>query len=178
MEVFFLDLKVEVQFLGFKERYTPLANLAKPFAFLAVNFNRKERKVFAKDARNIMTENEISRVVFDAALKIHKALGPGLLESAYEACLCYELTKTGLLVEKQIPLPLVYEAVKLETGYRVDIIIEKKFIIEVKAVDALNDIHLAQLLTYLKLANWKLGFLINFNVLLLKNGIRRVVDNL
>ncbi|WP_347160020.1 GxxExxY protein [Pontibacter chitinilyticus] len=125
-----------------------------------------------------MTENEIARLVFDAALKVHRALGPGLLESAYEACLYYELIKSGLLVEKQKALPLLYEEVKLEAGYRVDIMVEKKFIIEVKAVDALNDIHLAQLLTYLKLADCKLGLLINFNVMLLKNGVRRVVNNL
>lgn len=123
-----------------------------------------------------MTENEISKIVFDAALKVHQALGPGLLESAYEECLFYELKKSGLLIEKQKPLPLVYEEVKLEAGYRVDIIIENKFIVEIKAVDALNDIHLAQLLTYLKLSNCKLGLLINFNVSLIKNGIKRVIN--
>jgi GxxExxY protein len=123
-----------------------------------------------------MTENEISKIVFDAALKVHQALGPGLLESAYEECLFYELKKSGLLIEKQKPLPLVYEEVKLEAGYRVDIIIENKFIVEIKAVDALNDIHLAQLLTYLKLSNCKLGLLINFNVPLIKNGIKRVIN--
>ncbi len=123
-----------------------------------------------------MTENEISKVVFDSALKVHQNLGPGLLESAYEECLYYELCKTGLLIEKQKPLPLVYEEVKLEIGYRIDIMIENKFIIEVKAVDALNDIHLAQVLTYLKLSNCKLGLLINFNVTLIKNGIRRIIN--
>ncbi|MFY8187295.1 MAG: GxxExxY protein [Flavobacterium sp.] len=123
-----------------------------------------------------MTENEISKIVFDSALKVHQNLGPGLLESAYEECLFYELCKTGLLIEKQKPLPLVYEEVKLEIGYRIDIMIENKFIIEVKAVDALNDIHLAQVLTYLKLSNCKLGLLINFNVTLIKNGIRRIIN--
>lgn len=123
-----------------------------------------------------MTENEISKIVFDAALKVHQALGLGLLESAYEECLFYELKKSGLWIEKQKPLPLVYEEVKLEAGYRVDIIIENKFIVEIKAVDALNDIHLAQLLTYLKLSNCKLGLLINFNVPLIKNGIKRVIN--
>lgn len=125
-----------------------------------------------------MTENEISKVVFDCALKVHQNLGPGLLESAYEECLYYELCKTGLKIEKQKPLPLVYEDVRLEVGYRIDIMIENKFIIEIKAVDALNDVHLAQILTYLKLSNCKLGLLINFNVTLIKNGIRRVVNNL
>lgn len=125
-----------------------------------------------------MTENEISKIVFDCALKVHKSLGPGLLESAYEECLFYELKKSGLKVEKQKPLPLIYEDVRLEIGYRLDLIIENKVIIEVKSVDSLNDIHLAQILTYLKLSNCKLGLLINFNVELIKNGIRRVVNNL
>jgi len=123
-----------------------------------------------------MTEEEISKIVFEAALRVHKALGPGLLESAYEECLYYELKKTNLKVEKQKPLPLVYEEVKLEIGYRIDIIIEDKFIIEIKSVEALNDVHLAQLLTYLRLTDCKLGLLINFNVKLLKNGVRRVIN--
>ncbi len=125
-----------------------------------------------------MRENEISKIVVECALKVHRKLGPGLLESAYEECLYYELIKTGLLIEKQKPLPLIYEDVKLEIGYRVDLFVEKKVIIEVKSVDALNDIHLAQILTYLKLSNCKLGMLINFNVTLIKNGIKRVVNNL
>ncbi|OWY20818.1 GxxExxY protein [Sphingobacteriales bacterium UPWRP_1] len=125
-----------------------------------------------------MNENELSKMVFDAALKVHLNLGPGLLENAYEECLFYELNKTGLLVQRQKALPLIYEEVRLEIGYRVDIIIENKLIIEVKAVDALNDLHLAQLLTYLKLSNCKLGLLINFNVKMIKNGIKRVVNNL
>ena len=125
-----------------------------------------------------MTENEISKVIFDSALKVHKNLGPGLLESAYEECLFYELRKSGLNVVKQKPLPLVYEEVNLEIGYRLDLLVENKVIIEVKAVEALNDVHLAQILTYLKLSDCKLGLLINFNVALIKNGIRRVVNNL
>ena len=125
-----------------------------------------------------MVENEISGVIVGCALKIHKALGPGLLESAYEECLYYELDKEGLLVEKQKPLPLVYENVKLDVGYRVDLLVENKVIIEIKSVEALNDVHLAQVLTYLKLSGCKLGLLINFNVSLIKNGIRRVVNNL
>ena len=125
-----------------------------------------------------MTENEISKLIFDCALTVHKSLGPGLLESAYEECLYYELKKSGLNVEKQKPLPLVYEEVKLEVGYRIDLIVENKVIIELKAVEALNDVHLAQVLTYLRLSNCKLGLLINFNVSLIKNGIRRVVNNL
>jgi GxxExxY protein len=111
-------------------------------------------------------------------LKSTPKLGPGLLESAYEECLFYELKKFNLLIEKQKPLPLIYEEVQLEIGYRLDIIIENKLILEIKSVDALNEIHFAQLLTYLKLTDCRLGLLINFNVNLIKNGIRRVVNNL
>jgi len=124
------------------------------------------------------TENQLSKIIFDCALRVHRALGPGLLESSYEECLFYELRKTGLQVIKQKPLPLIYEDVKLEIGYRVDILVESKVIIEIKLVEALNDIHLAQVLTYLKLSDCKLGLLINFNVTLIKNGIRRVVNKL
>ena len=109
---------------------------------------------------------------------MHQSLGLGLLESAYEECLFYELRKIGLNVEKQKPLPLIYEEVKLDVGYRIDIIVENKLIIEIKSVEALNDVHFAQLLTYLKLTNCKLGLLINFNVSLIKNGVKRVVNNL
>ncbi|MDI5948588.1 GxxExxY protein [Flavobacterium yafengii] len=123
-----------------------------------------------------MTENEISKIVFESALKVHKVLGPGLLESAYEECLFYELKKFDLKVEKQKALPLIYEEVKLDVGYRIDIIIEDKFIVEVKSVEALTDIHLAQLLTYLRLSDCRLGLLINFNVKLLKEGVRRVIN--
>jgi GxxExxY protein len=126
----------------------------------------------------MITENELSKIVFNCALKVHQNLGPGLLESAYEECLFYELNKTGLEIQKQKALPLVYEEVKLDIGYRIDIIIENKLILEIKSVEALNDIHFAQLLTYLKLTNCKLGMLINFNVALIKNGIKRVVNNL
>ena len=123
-----------------------------------------------------MTEQEISKLVFDSALKVHKILGPGLLESAYEECLFYELKKSNLKVEKQKALPLIYEELKLDIGYRIDIIIEDKFIAEIKAVESLNEVHLAQLLTYLKLTDCKLGLLINFNVKLLKDGVRRVIN--
>jgi len=123
-----------------------------------------------------MTENEISKIVFESALKVHKVLGPGLLESAYEECLFYELRKFDLKVEKQKALPLIYEEVKLDVGYRIDIIIEDKFIVEVKSVEALTDVHLAQLLTYLRLSDCRLGLLINFNVKLLKEGVRRVIN--
>ncbi len=123
-----------------------------------------------------MTENELAKLVFECGLQIHKTLGPGLLESSYEECLFYELSKYNIWVEKQKPLPLVYENVKLEIGYRVDLMIENKLIVEIKSVEAINDIHLAQILTYLKLSNCKLGLLINFNTALFKNGVKRVIN--
>ncbi|MBP6731053.1 MAG: GxxExxY protein [Chitinophagales bacterium] len=125
-----------------------------------------------------MNENNLSKLVFEAALNVHRKLGPGLLENSYKECLHYELTKEGLFVEKEKALPLVYEQVKLDIGYRIDLMVENKVIIETKAVEALNDVHLAQVLTYLKLSNCKLGLLINFNVTLLKNGFKRVVNGL
>ena len=123
-----------------------------------------------------MHENEISKIIFDLGLKIHKNLGPGLLESAYEECLFYEILKTGLFVEKQKPMPLIYEEVKLDIGYRMDLLVEKSVVIEVKSCEALNDVHLAQVLTYLKLSGCKLGMLINFNSFLFKDGVRRVIN--
>ena len=122
-----------------------------------------------------MTENEIANKVIGLAIEVHKALGPGLLESAYKECLFYKIKQAGFVVEKEKPMPLVFEEVKLDCGYRIDILVENKLVIELKAVEALNDVHLAQILTYLKLGNFKLGLLINFNVSLLKNGIRRVI---
>lgn len=122
-----------------------------------------------------MDEDEISNIVIGCGIKVHKELGPGLLESSYEECLSYEISNAGLKVEKQKALPLIYNDVKLEIGYRVDLMIENKLIIEVKSVESLNDIHMAQLLTYLKLTKCKLGLLMNFNVLKLKDGIKRVI---
>ena len=125
-----------------------------------------------------MTENEISKIVIGLAIEVHRSLGPGLLENAYKECLFYKINQYGLFVEKEKALPLLFEEVKLDCGYRVDLLVENKFIIELKSVESLHEIHLAQTLTYLKLGNYKLGLLINFNELLLKNGIRRVVNNL
>ena len=125
-----------------------------------------------------MTEDELSKIIIGLAIKVHRALGPGLLESAYEQCLFYELRKSGLKVERQRPLMLIYEDVTLDCAYKLDIIVEDKVIVEIKAILELTDIDLAQTLTHLKLSNCKLGLLINFNVLLLKQGIRRVVNNL
>lgn len=121
-------------------------------------------------------ENILAKEVIGAAIKVHKQLGMGLLESAYKECLYFELFKSGFLVEKEKAVPLIYDEVKLDCGYRLDIILENKLIIEIKSVEALNDIHLAQTLTYLKLSKCKLGLLINFNVLLLKDGIKRVIN--
>ena len=125
-----------------------------------------------------MTENEISEKIIGCAIQVHRELGPGLLESSYQECLYFELIQSGLLVEKQKPLPLVYKEVKLECGYRLDLMVENKVVIEVKAVEALNDVHMAQILTYLKLSKCRLGLLMNFNVALMKDGIRRVVNKL
>jgi GxxExxY protein len=125
-----------------------------------------------------MNENEIAAKVIGCAIDVHKSLGPGMLESAYEECLYYELINSGLKVYKQKALPLVYKEVKLDNGYRIDLLVEDKIVIEIKAVEALNDVHLAQVLTYLKLSGCKLGLLINFNVALLKNGLKRVVNDL
>lgn len=110
-----------------------------------------------------------------ALFKVHTALGPGLLESAYNECLYYELTESGLKVEKQKPLPLIYKTVHLEAGYRIDLLVEDCIVIEIKSVDALAEIHMAQILTYLKLSKCNLGLLVNFNVLHLKDGIKRVI---
>jgi GxxExxY protein len=120
-------------------------------------------------------ENELATEVIGAAINVHKCFGPGLLESAYKECLFYELIKKGLYVEKEKPLPLIYEEIKLDCGYRLDLLVEKKLIVEIKAVEALNDVHLAQVLTYLKVSGCRLGLLMNFNVLKVKDGIRRII---
>ncbi|NOQ25620.1 MAG: GxxExxY protein [Bacteroidales bacterium] len=122
-----------------------------------------------------MDIEKIFKLVLDCSFKVHTALGPGLLESAYEECLYYELRQAGLNVEKQKPLPLVYKEVKLDAGYRIDLLVEKKVIVEIKSIEQLADIHMAQILTYLKLSKCKLGLLVNFNVKHLKDGIKRVI---
>ena len=125
-----------------------------------------------------MHENEISYLIRGAAFKIHSKIGPGLLESAYEAALVYELNKSGLRVRSQVGLPFQYEEVKLDIGYRIDILVNEIVIIEVKSVDALTDVHHKQLLTYLKLSDKKLGLLINFNTSDINKSIVRIVNNL
>ena len=123
-----------------------------------------------------MTENEISQKIIGAAIEVHKQLGPGLLESTYETCLAYELKQLGLDVKQQIALPVVYKEVKLDAGYRIDLLIENKVIVEIKSVEALADIHTAQLLTYLKLKDLKLGLLINFNSVRVIDGLKRILN--
>lgn len=123
-----------------------------------------------------MTEDKIATIIVQAAYNVHIQLGPGLLESAYEACLVFELIDLGLKVSSQVNLPLKYRGVYLECGYRIDILVEEKVIIEIKSVNELNNVHLAQTLTYLKLTNCKLGILINFNVARVKDGIKRVIN--
>jgi GxxExxY protein len=123
-----------------------------------------------------MSENELSNKIIGLAIEVHNALGPGLLESAYKECLFYKIVQTGICVEKEKPMPLVFEGVKLECGYRVDLLVENKLVIEIKSVEALNDVHMAQTLTYLKLGNYKLGLLMNFNVVKLKDGLKRVIN--
>lgn len=125
-----------------------------------------------------MSENEISYKIINAAIELHKTLGPGLLESVYENALAYDLREMGLNVKTQVPMPLVYKEVKQDVGYRIDLLVENKVIIEVKAVENLAPVHFAQTLTYLKLSNKKLALLINFNTKLLKDGIHRIVNNL
>lgn len=124
-----------------------------------------------------MTENEITQQVIGCAIKIHRILGPGLLESVYEACLYHEILKLGMFAERQKPVPLIFEEVKLECGYRADIVVERKVIVEIKAVDALNEIHFMQALTHIRLLDFRLGLLVNFNVPKLIDGIKRIVNN-
>jgi GxxExxY protein len=123
-----------------------------------------------------MTTNELTEKIIGCCIKVHTNLGPGLLESAYQQCLYYEIGKAGLKVEFEKPMPLIYEEVKLDCGYRIDLFVENEIVLELKAVEFLNDIHLAQILTYLKLANKPTGLLINFNVPKLKDGIKRVYN--
>jgi GxxExxY protein len=121
--------------------------------------------------------DQITETIIGAAIKVHRALGPGLLESAYAACLAFEIAESGLKVETEKPLPIVYRQVRLDCGYRLDLLVEEKVIVEIKAVDRLMPIHQAQLLSYLKISGVTIGLLINFNVTLLKHGIHRIVNN-
>ena len=122
-----------------------------------------------------MTDNEITHEIIGAAIEVHKVLGPGLLESAYEACLCHEFAIRKISFQKQKPIPLVYKEIKLDCGFRLDLLVEKRIVVELKSVDALAPIHEAIMLTYLRLSGHKLGLLVNFNVSILKEGIRRFI---
>jgi GxxExxY protein len=122
-----------------------------------------------------LLHQELTSSILRCAYKVHSTLGPGLLESAYEECLYYEIQKNGILVVKQKPMPLIYEEKKLDLGYRIDLFVDSKVIIEIKSVDSLNSVHFAQVMTYLKLSDCRVGFLINFNVQSLKDGIQRII---
>lgn len=122
-----------------------------------------------------MTENQISKIILDCAFKVHTALGPGLLEKVYQECLAYELKKEGLKVEVQKPMPLVYENIKFDCGYRIDLLVESNVVVELKVVEVFNDVHIAQTLTYMRLSECKLGLLLNFYTKSLKNGIKRLI---
>ncbi len=125
-----------------------------------------------------MDENEIGERILDGAFKVHEALGPGLLESTYEACLAHELGKLGLEFQRQLALPLTYDGVEIETAYRLDLLVQKLVVVEIKSVETLAPVHRAQLLSYLKLGSFRLGYLLNFNVPLMKDGIHRLANGL
>lgn len=125
-----------------------------------------------------MEINRISGAIIDSALKVHKALGPGLLESAFEACLVHELRNRNLVVASQVPIPIRYDGVNVDAGYRIDVLVEHAVLVELKSVESLLPIHQAQVMTYLRLSGLKLGLLINFNVILLKQGIKRFANKL
>jgi GxxExxY protein len=134
------------------------------------SFNRvSQRKTYN------METNEITRTIIGCAIQVHRSLGPGLLESAYEECLSYELIKNGLSIKRQQPTPVIYKEIKLDYGYRIDIMVENEVVVELKVVDEFNPVHEAQILTYMKFSNKKIGLLINFNVTVLKNGIKRYI---
>lgn len=122
-----------------------------------------------------MFENEITNCIIGSAIEVHKKLGPGLLESAYQQCLFYELKQEGLIVEMEKPMPIVYKEIKIDHGYRMDLLVENKVVVELKTVEAFTPVHTAQVITYLKLGGYKIGLLINFHVTVLKNGIKRIV---
>ena len=123
-----------------------------------------------------MNEDEISNIIIGCAIDVHRAFGPGLLESAYRECLYFDLRANGLSVVKEKPMPIIYKEVKLDHGYRMDLLVENKVVVELKRTEAINEVHIAQLLTYLKLGSYKLGLIINFQNKLLKNGIKRIIN--
>jgi len=137
-----------------------------------------ERKIVRKKLNymDFTRENELSKIIIGLAIEVHTHLGPGLLESAYQECLFYELTNAGLYTIKEKPMPVIYKDVKLDHGYRIDLLVENKVVLEIKTVDMFTDVHIAQMLTYLKLGDYKLGLLLNFNVATMKDGIKRIVN--
>jgi GxxExxY protein len=135
--------------------------------------SQRRHRVSQRNNMRAMEMNEITQRIIGCAIEVHRHLGPGLLESAYEECLAYELIKKGLVIKRQHPTPVVYKEIKLECGYRIDILVENLVVIELKVVDTIAPVHEAQILTYMKFANKSIGLLINFNVTLLKNGIKR-----
>lgn len=143
-----------------------------------VKSNPERLTAEAQRARRRMVMNGLTEKIIGAAIEVHKALGPGLLESAYEGCLAHEFSLANVPFERQVPLPITYKSVQVDCGYRLDFLIENTVVLELKAVEALQPIHEAQLLTYLKLGGWPIGLLINFNVSVLKKGIKRMVHNL
>jgi GxxExxY protein len=126
--------------------------------------------------KHLMSENELSNVVIGYAIEVHSLLGPGLLESAYKECLFYELTKDGLFVEREKAMPIVYKDMTLNQGYRIDLLVEKKLVVEIKTIEEFTDVHTAQVLTYLRLGSYRLGLLINFHVRRVKDGIKRIIN--
>lgn len=143
--------------------------------------SRKDAKKLRREDFKIpemMTENELSRLIVDLYFRLHKQYGPGLFESVYEELFCYEWTKMGIPFQRQHPIPLIHEEIKIGTGFRADVIIDEKVILELKSVESLLDVHYKQVQTYLKLTGLKLGLLVNFNVVLIKNGIHRIVNKL
>ena len=140
---------------------------------------QSDRRLFEFERRGkALRENDVGETILGCAIKVHTALGPGLLESTYEVCLAYELQKAGLKSDRQVPLPVVYDEVKLEAGYRMDLLVADIVVVELKVVEKLLPLHTAQLLSYLKLSGRKLGYLLNFNVVQMRDGIKRVVNNL
>lgn len=123
-----------------------------------------------------MIDNNLTSMVIQCAIEVHQGLGPGLLEKAYRECLFYELTLNGLYVVREKPMPVLYKEVKLDHGYRIDLLVENNLVVELKTVEQLSDVHFAQVLTYLRLGNYPLGLLLNFNVMLMRNGIKRVIN--
>jgi GxxExxY protein len=146
-----------------------------PFFLILKSVSQRTRRATKVPKNTEMDENSLSKIVIGHAIAVHRVLGPGLLESAYRNCLYYDLTQDGLNVEMEKPIPIVYKEVKLDHGYRVDLLVENKLVIEIKTVEGFSDVHTAQVLTYLKLGNYKLGILVNFHTAVLKNGIKRII---